>query len=105
MSEPNAKMLYSDNGTEFKNSDVQNWSEGEGIVQKFNIPYTPRDSGEVEAFNRTIKLILTMMKITYPDKSTENLLHVAISVYNTEREHTSTRYIPIKLNLFGSDVD
>jgi len=55
LSEPNAKLLYSDNGTEFKNSDVQNWSEGEEIVQKFNRPYTPRDSGAVEAFNRTIK--------------------------------------------------
>ena len=96
LSEPNAKILHSDNRTEFRNTDVRQWSESEKIIQRFNRPNTPRDAGAIEAFNRTIKEMLITMKLTFPTKSMEFLLPLAISVYNTEREHTSTCFIPIK---------
>jgi transposase InsO family protein len=48
------KKIRSDNGTEFKNSQIEGFLEDEGIKHEFSSPYTPQQNGAVERKNRTL---------------------------------------------------
>jgi hypothetical protein len=48
------KKIRSDNGTEFKNSEIEGFLEEEGIKHEFSSPYTPQQNGVVERKNRTL---------------------------------------------------
>jgi transposase InsO family protein len=45
------KKSRSDNGTEFKNSQIEGFLEEEGIKHEFSSPYTPQQNGVVERKN------------------------------------------------------
>jgi transposase InsO family protein len=49
------KKIRSDNGTEFKNSQIKGFLEDEGIKHEFSSPYTPQQNGVVERKNRTCR--------------------------------------------------
>jgi transposase InsO family protein len=56
------KKIRSDNGTEFKNTQVEDFLDEEGIKHEFLAPYTPQQNGVVERKNRTlIKMTRTML--------------------------------------------
>jgi transposase InsO family protein len=46
--------IRSNNGTEFKNSQIEGFLEQEGIRHEFSSPYTPQQNGVVERNNMTI---------------------------------------------------
>jgi transposase InsO family protein len=48
------KKIRSDNGSEFKNLQVEEFLEEEGIKHEFSAPYTPQKNGVVERKNRTL---------------------------------------------------
>jgi hypothetical protein len=48
------KKIRSDNGMEFKNSQIEGFLEEEGIKHEFSSPYTPQQNGVVERKNRTL---------------------------------------------------
>ena len=48
------KKVRSDNGTEFKNTQVEEFLDEEGIKHEFSTPYTPQQNGIVERKNRTL---------------------------------------------------
>jgi transposase InsO family protein len=48
------KKIRSDNGTEFKNSQIEGFLEEEGIKHEFSFPYTPQQNSVVERKNRTL---------------------------------------------------
>jgi hypothetical protein len=48
------KKIRSDNGTEFKNSQIEGFLEDEGIKHELSSPYTPQQNGVVERKNRTL---------------------------------------------------
>src|ERR1041384_1926564 len=48
------KHIRSDNGTEFKNTGVQEFLDEMGITHEFSAPYTPQQNGVVERKNRTL---------------------------------------------------
>jgi hypothetical protein len=48
------KKIRSNNGTEFKNSQIEGFLEEEGIKHEFSSPYTPQQNGVVERKNRTV---------------------------------------------------
>jgi transposase InsO family protein len=48
------KKIRSDNGMEFKNSQIEGFLEEEGINHEFSSPYTPQQNGVVERKNRTL---------------------------------------------------
>jgi transposase InsO family protein len=48
------KNIRSDNGTEFKNSQIEGFLKKEGIKHGFSSPYTPQQNGVVERKNRTL---------------------------------------------------
>ena len=48
------KKIRSDNGTEFKNTLVEEFLDDKGIKHEFSTPYTPQQNGVVERKNRTL---------------------------------------------------
>jgi transposase InsO family protein len=48
------EKIRSDNGTEFKNSQIEGFLKEEGIKHEFSSPYTPQQNGVVERKNRTL---------------------------------------------------
>jgi transposase InsO family protein len=48
------KKIRSDNGTKFKNSQIEGFLEDEGIKHEFSSPFTPQQNGVVERKNRTL---------------------------------------------------
>ncbi|GKB85503.1 putative ribonuclease H-like domain-containing protein [Tanacetum coccineum] len=56
------KVIRSDNGTEFKNSIMNQFCEIKGIKREFSVARTPQQNGVVERKNRTlIKAVRTML--------------------------------------------
>jgi transposase InsO family protein len=56
------KKIRSDNGTKFKNSQIEGFLEEEGIKHEFSSPYTPQQNGVVERKNRTLlDMVRTML--------------------------------------------
>jgi transposase InsO family protein len=56
------KKIRSDNGTEFKNSQIEGFLEEEGIKHEFSFPYTPQQNGVVERKNITLlDMVRTML--------------------------------------------
>jgi transposase InsO family protein len=64
------KKIRSDNGTEFKNSQIEGFLEDEGINHEFSSPYTPQQNGVVERKNRTLLAMAMAMLDEYktPDQ-------------------------------------
>nr|GEW30999.1 hypothetical protein [Tanacetum cinerariifolium] len=48
------KVIRSDNGTEFKNSNLNQFCRIKGIKREFSVPRTPQQNGIVERKNRTL---------------------------------------------------
>jgi transposase InsO family protein len=48
------KKIRSANGSEFKNTQVEDYLDQEGIKHEFWAPYTPQQNGVVERKNRTL---------------------------------------------------
>jgi transposase InsO family protein len=48
------KKIRSDNGTEFKNTQVEDFLDEEGIKHEFLAPYTPQQNGVTKRKNRTL---------------------------------------------------
>jgi transposase InsO family protein len=55
------KKIRSDNGSEFKNLQVEEYLEEEGVKHEFTAPYTPQQNGVVERKNRTLFDMARMM--------------------------------------------
>jgi transposase InsO family protein len=56
------KKIRSDNGTEFKNTQVEDFLDEEGIRHGFSAPYTPQQNGVAERKNHTlIEIVRTML--------------------------------------------
>jgi transposase InsO family protein len=52
--ETKIKKVRSDNGTKFKNTNIEEFLEEEGLGHEFSVPYTPQQNGIVERQNRTL---------------------------------------------------
>src|SRR5438034_2119181 len=48
------RRIRSDNGSEFKNTSIEEFLDEEGIKHEFSAPYTPQQNGVVERKNRTL---------------------------------------------------
>jgi transposase InsO family protein len=56
------KRIRSDNGTEFKNIQVEYYLDEEDINHEFSAPYTPQQNGVTKRKNRTlIEMARTML--------------------------------------------
>jgi transposase InsO family protein len=48
------KNIRSDNGSEFRNTQVEEFLDEGGIKHELSAPYTPQKNGIVERMNRTL---------------------------------------------------
>ncbi|GJW46060.1 retrovirus-related pol polyprotein from transposon TNT 1-94 [Tanacetum coccineum] len=48
------KQIRTDNGTEFRNHELESFCDEKGISQNFSSPYTPEQNGVAERKNRTL---------------------------------------------------
>jgi transposase InsO family protein len=56
------KNIRSDNGSEFRNTNVEEFLDEEGIKHEFSDRYTPQQNGIVERKNRTlVEAAITMV--------------------------------------------
>jgi hypothetical protein len=78
------KKIRSDNGTEFKNSQIEGFLEEEGIKHEFSSPYTPQQNGVVERKNRTLLDMARTMLDEYktPDQFWAEAINTACYVIN-----------------------
>jgi hypothetical protein len=73
------KKFRSDNGTEFKNSQIQGFLEEEGIKHEFSSPYKPQQNGVVERKNRSLLDMARTMLDEYktPDRFWADAINTA----------------------------
>jgi transposase InsO family protein len=73
------KKIRSDNGTEFKNSQIEGFLDEEGIKHEFSSPYTPQRNGVVERKNRTLLDMARTMLDEYktPDRFWAEAINIA----------------------------
>ena len=94
-------QITSDNGTPFKNEEMERFCRKEKIKHVFSTPYHPQSNGQVEAFNKSI---LRIMKRT-ANKNKRNWhikLSEALWAYPTTHR-TATNATPYNL-VFGSEA-
>jgi transposase InsO family protein len=93
------KKIRSDNGTEFKNSQIEGFLEEEGIEHEFSSPYTPQQNGVVERKNRTLLiwrgpcLMNTRLRIGFGRKQSTPLATpstVSTFTESSRRHHTNS---------------
>jgi hypothetical protein len=73
------KKIRSDNGTEFKNTQIEGFLKEEGIKHEFSSPYTPQQNGVVERKNRTLLDMARTMLDEYktPDRFWAEAINIA----------------------------
>jgi IS30 family transposase len=82
------KKIRSDNGVEFKNTQVEDFLDEEGIKHDFFTPYTPQQNGVVEKKNRTLIEIARTMLDEY--KTSDQFW---VEVVNTTWHATNCLYL------------
>jgi hypothetical protein len=71
--------IQSDNGSEFKNMNIEDWCDKEGVKHKFSTTYTPQQNGVIEGKNKTL---ITLARAIIDDYSTPERFWVK-AIYTT----------------------
>jgi transposase InsO family protein len=93
------KKIRSDNGTKFKNSQIEGFLEEEGIKHEFSSPYTPQQNGVVEMKNRTLLDMARTMLDEYktPDRFWAEAINTACYSINRLYLHRILKKTPYEL--------
>jgi hypothetical protein len=93
------KKIRSDNGTEFKNSQIEGFLEEEGIKHEFSSSYTPQQNGVVERKNRTLLDMARTMLDEYktPDRFWAETINTACYSINRLYLHRILKKTSYKL--------
>jgi hypothetical protein len=83
------KKIRSDNWSEFKNLQVEEFLEEEGVKHEFSAPYTPQQNGVVERKNRTlIDMARTMLgEFKTPERFWSEAVNTACHAINRLYPH------------------
>ncbi|GJU11548.1 retrovirus-related pol polyprotein from transposon TNT 1-94 [Tanacetum coccineum] len=81
------KQIRTDNGTEFRNHELDSFCDERGISQNFSSPYTPKQNGVAERKNKT--LIGAARNAEWIGYS---FISKAFRVFNTRRQHIEETY-------------
>jgi transposase InsO family protein len=78
------KKIRSDNRSEFKNLQVEEYLEEEGVKHEFSAPYTPQQNGVVERKNRTLIDMVIMMlgEFKTPERFWSEAMNTAFHAIN-----------------------
>jgi transposase InsO family protein len=93
------KNVRSDNGTEFKNTRIEEYLDDEGIKHEFSAAYTPQQNGVVERKNRTlIEMARTMLdEYKTPDRFWAEAINTACHAINRLYLHKILKKTPYEL--------
>jgi hypothetical protein len=93
------KKIRSDNGMEFKNSQIEGFLEDEGIKHEFSSPYIPQQNGVVERKNRTpLDMARTMLdEYKTPDRFWAEAINTACYSINRLYLHRILKKTSYKL--------
>jgi transposase InsO family protein len=101
------KKIRSDNGTEFKNLQIEGFLEEEGIKHEFSSPYTPQQNGVMERNNRTLLDMARTMLDEYktsdrfwPRRSTPLATPSTGYIYTESSRRHHTNSSPVKSQMF-----
>jgi transposase InsO family protein len=101
------KKIRSDNGTEFKNSQIEGFLEEEGIKHEFSSPYMSQQNGVVERKNRTLLDMARTMLDEYktsdqfgPRRSTPLATPSTSCIYTESSRKHHTNSSPVKSQMF-----
>ncbi|GKA64979.1 retrovirus-related pol polyprotein from transposon TNT 1-94 [Tanacetum coccineum] len=91
------KQIKTDNGTKFRNHELESFCDEKGISQKFSSPYTPEQNGVAKRRNRTlIEAARTMLNGSVLSKhfwtDDISISNAAFRVYNTRRQQIEKTY-------------
>nr|GEW80099.1 hypothetical protein [Tanacetum cinerariifolium] len=81
------KIIRCDNGTEFKNADLNQFCGLKGIKRKFSVPRTPQQNGIAERKNRTL------------------IEAAAISISYNPIQHSRTKHIDVRYHFIKEKVE
>ncbi|KAK0413959.1 hypothetical protein QR680_007081 [Steinernema hermaphroditum] len=91
------KRLHSDNGTEFRNSTMQEMCDGLGIARSTSSPYHPQGNGSAERANRAI---LAMLRKSLTSRYDWDERLPVVTYAHNALVHRSTQISPFEL-VFG----
>jgi hypothetical protein len=92
------KKIRSDNRSEFKNLQVEEFLEEEGIKHEFSAPYTPQQNGVVERKNRTLYMARTMLgEFKTPERFWSEAVNTAFHAINRLYLHRLLKKTSYKL--------
>jgi hypothetical protein len=93
------KKIRNDNGSEFKNLQVKEYLEEEGIKHEFSATYTPQQNGVVERKNRTlIDMAMTMLgEYKTPERFRSEAMNTACHAINRLYLHRLLKKISYEL--------
>jgi hypothetical protein len=100
------KKIRSDNGSEFKNLQVEEYLEEEGIKHEFSAPYTPQQNGVVERKNKMlIDTARTMLgEFKTPERFWSEAVNTACHAINRVYLHRLLKKTSYKLLNDENDV-
>jgi hypothetical protein len=80
--------IRSDNGSEFKNMNIEDWCDKEGVKHEFSTTYTPQQNGVVERKNKTL---ITLARAMLDDYGTPE--RIWVKAINTTCHATNRVYL------------
>jgi len=93
------EKVIMDNGTEFKNTTVQELLKSHKINVHFTTPFHHESNSPVERFHSTLIEHLRILSDRFKDEDVNTLMSYALIAYNSSI-HSSTHFAPYKLT-FG----
>jgi transposase InsO family protein len=98
------KVVRTDRGTEFVNSDLREFFQSKGIRHETSAPYTPQQNGRAERFNRSLKekVRMLLLQAKAPQSLWTEALPTAVRLLNLRAIKGKTA-TPYEL-LFGKET-
>jgi hypothetical protein len=97
------KVISSDNGLEFVNSDVDALCKEFGIEQRHSLPYKPTTQGQIERFNGSLKAMIKR-HINKIDRNTF-IPHLQNIVYSYNSSvHSTIGFTPFQVHRHAKDA-
>jgi hypothetical protein len=91
--------IRSDNGSEFKNMNIEDWCDKEGVKYEFSATYTTQQNGVVERKNKTLITLARAMLDDYgtPERFWTEAINTACHVTNRVYLHRLLEKTPYEL--------
>jgi transposase InsO family protein len=91
--------IRSDNGSEFKNMNIEDWRYKEGVKHEFSATYTPQQNGVVERKNKTLITLARAMLDDYgtPERFWAEAINTTCHTTNRVYLHRLLEKTPYKL--------